>query len=99
MISTRLARPLILVLAAVRDGRITPEEGAEILAAVIDVVEGEIGHAAQGIADDLVAFVEHLLHPDPHELRNRATAAALDGRPERAARLVARAVRIEGRRG
>jgi hypothetical protein len=93
-----LSALVLPVLAAVADGRVTPEEGAEI----VESIGTELEHLAEEELPDAAAaleqWVEHLLHPDPEAIRLHADELAADGHDRRAEHLRARAARIEARR-
>ena len=77
-----------LILAAVADGRVTVDEAAEIVEALLprDVVLG------------LVHDLAELLQRDPSRMRERASELAAEGHVDRAMRLLSRAARVEARR-
>lgn len=91
------------LLEAVRDGKLTVEEALDLVAEAVDdaiptgpfedLDDGPIRAGVQKLYDLLAPLTRR----DPAKIRARADAAELEGNADKAARLRARADRVEAR--
>lgn len=86
----------ITLLRAVQDGQITMDEAEEAIDAAID--SGPFEPLEDSVVEFLVPVIAELFVRDPGKMRARADRVEFRGHSERAAKIRARASKVEAKR-